>query len=222
MIVRDGRIDEGDNGMVRQTIAILTMTAIANLIVGGCSKVVNMRLDEVGVDTPKRITGVVAKSGQDVTFDQKGGEYDPSHKHIAGTTSDGRRLNKWLKDLDTVRVASSVDSAFTPNSIAAGRFHEYCRPKVDNILSVETRQSMVHKFWSGGRIDRSRRLVEGLSISGTTLRIPFDSIAYIGVKKTDWVKTGIFIGVSTALLTAAVFAAASAVIEGLNETAWLY
>ena len=180
--------------MKTQIITLVTVTAFFNLTLGGCSKVVNVRLDEVAVDTPKRIIGVVAKSGEEETFDTKGGTYEPSNRRITGVAANGERLVVPLNELDSVRVTEPASDSLSPFSIGARGFHEYIKPKKTNeIVSVETQQSVVYKFWSGCRIDQTNRVVTGLSKSMTVLRIPFDSVAFVGVKRTDWGKTSGFI-----------------------------
>ena len=189
--------------MVRQTIAILTMTAIVNLTFVGCSTVVNMRLDEVAVDTPKRITGVVSKSGEELTFDEKGGKYDPGQRRITGADADGERLIRSLKNLDIVRVVELREDSLSPLTVGARNFHDYIRPgKVDEIMSVETKNGITHKFWNFGRMDQLNRIIIGPSGTSTSLIIPFDSVAYVGVRRPDGPKTLLLVAGCLAVLTA--------------------
>lgn len=186
--------------MKTQITAFITLVTFMNLLFAGCSKVVNIKLDEVAVDTPERITGVVSKSGEEVTFDQKGGEYEPANRRITGTTTVGQHLSKSLSDLDSVRVVDPFRDDPSSISIVARNFHEFSRPEqTDKIASVETKQSAVYKFWSGGRIDPLNGVIFGLSDTRISLRIPFDSVAYVGVKRPDKVKTGLLITALTAL-----------------------
>jgi hypothetical protein len=45
--------------MTRRIVAAVTLTALVNLMIGGCSKVVNLKLDEVAVKRPNRIANAL-------------------------------------------------------------------------------------------------------------------------------------------------------------------
>jgi hypothetical protein len=71
--------------------------------------------------------------------------------------------------------------------------------QTDKLVSVATKPGATHKFWSGGRIDPLNGVIVGLSDTRISLRIPFDSVAYVGVKRPDKVRTGLLITALTAL-----------------------
>ena len=187
--------------MRTQITAPITLVTFINLLLAGCSKVVNIKLDEVAVDTPKRITGVVSKSGEELTFDEKGGKYDPGQRRITGADVDGERLIRSLKDLDTVRVVELREGSLSPFSISAQHLHEYLRPsKTDEIVNVRTLSGTTHRFWFGGRVNPLNRQILGLSMTRSSLMIPFDSVAYVGVKRPDELKTSLLIVGSLAVI----------------------
>jgi hypothetical protein len=178
--------------MLRQAVNTVTLIALVNLTFAGCSKVVNIKLDEVAVDTPKRITGVVTKSGEDVTFDDKGGKYEPVHRLINGTDVHGVPFIGSLKELDSVRVIVRAEDSLSPFSISARHLPEYLRPlKADEIVNVRTLGGTTHRFWDGGRVNLLNRQILGLSITRSSLMIPFDSVAYVGVKRPDVLKSSL-------------------------------
>lgn len=180
--------------MTRRILAVITLAALFNLTLGGCSKVVKINPEEIEIDTPKRITGVVLKSGKEVTFDSTGGDYNPAHRRISGESLDGTYLVEPLSKLDIVKAVDLAEDSLSSFSLRARNLHEYLRPKQnEKIISVITKQSIEHKFWSGCRIDPVNNAVFGLTTRDSTLRIPIDSVAFFGVKKRDWVRTTIFI-----------------------------
>jgi len=186
--------------MKTQITAVIALVTFINLLFASCSKVVNITLNEVAVDAPKRITGVVSKSGDDVTFDKKGGRYEPTFRRITGVTADGVRVAKSLKALDSVRVVDFAEDSVAPITIVAPNFHDYMSPwQTDKLVSVVTKLGATHKFWSDGRIDTLNGVILGLSDTRISLRIPFDSVAYVGVKRPDKVRTGLLIIALTAL-----------------------
>jgi hypothetical protein len=204
--------------MTRKIVSVATLAALFNLNFVGCSKVVNLTLDEVAVDTPKRITAVVTKTGEKVTFDEKGGKYDRHQRRITGADVDGERLIRSLKVLDSVRVVDLTESSLPPISIVAQNFHDYMRPcHTDKLVSVVTKLGVTHKFSSGGLIDPLDRVVLGLSTTRTSMRIPFDSVDCVRVKKTDWVKTALLLTTTTALIVVLVISSIHPSIPWDNE-----
>lgn len=192
--------------MKTQITALITLVTFINLLFAGCSKVVNIKLDEVAVDTPRRITGVVTKSGEEVTFDKKGGKYDPGQRRITGADADGERLVKSLKELNSVRVVDPTEDGLSPVSVGARYFHDYIRPrKVDEIMSVKTKNGTTHKFWNFGRINPLNRTIIGPSGNSPSLIIPFDSVACVGIRKPDGPKTLLLVAGCLAVLTALLY-----------------
>ena len=178
--------------MFRKSITLAILVAMNNLMFAGCSKVVNMRLDEVAVDTPKRITVVVTKTGEKVTFDDKGGKYEPVHRSINGTDVHGVPFIGSLKELDSVRLVDRAKDSQPPFSISARHLPEYLRPsKADEIVNVRTLSGTTHRFWDGGRVNPLNRQILGLSVTRSSLMIPFDSVAYVGVKRPDVLKSSL-------------------------------
>ncbi|MCX6833581.1 MAG: hypothetical protein NTW07_00355, partial [candidate division Zixibacteria bacterium] len=166
--------------MLRRSTIYLLLIAMSNLMFAGCSKVVNLKLDEVAVDTPKRIAGVVSKSGDEVTFDKKGGEYEPANRRIIGTSRYGERVYKPLRTLDSVRLVSVIGEDQSPVTFGAASFDEYCkRPKADKIVAVVTVGLETHKFWDRCRIDTTNRMFLGPFSTRAIPNIPFDSVAYV-------------------------------------------
>jgi len=210
--------------MKTQITALIALASFTNLLFAGCITVVKVKLDEVAVDTPKRITGAVSKTGEEVTFDKKGGEYEPAFRRITGTAEDGERFIKSLKNLDSVRVIDPAEDSLTSISIGARLFHEYIRPgKTDEIASVVTRDSATHKFWNSGQIDRRNKLILGQSDNGTTLKIPLDSVAYVGVRKQDIIKTGLcFTGCMVVLTAVALYGMGQALEHAFDDAEWPY
>lgn len=191
--------------MKTQVISSLTLIALLNLTFAGCSKVVNLRLDEVAVDTPRRITGIVPKSSENVTFDNEYGKYDRRQRRITGVSTDSLRVKESLRDLDSVRVVDLGEDSAAPISIVAQNFHGYMRPyHTDKLVSVVTKLGVTHKFSSGGLIDPLDRVVLGLSTTRTSMRIPFDSVDCVRVKKTDWVKTALLLTTTAVIVVLAI------------------
>jgi len=204
--------------MMNQTIAVLTLTALVNLTLGGCSKVVNMRLDEVAVDTPKRIIGVVGKAGDEVTFDQKGGNYEPAERLISGTSRYGEKVLKPLRTLDSVRLASPVDKGQAPVTVEAARFHGYSkRPGLDKIVAVVTTDSVTHRFWNSCRIDTLNGMFMGPFETSAQLHLPFDSVAYVKAIVPDRTGSAILGAVCAAVIGVSVFCAIVGIKRSLHD-----
>lgn len=201
--------------MLKRSTIYLLLIAMSNLMFAGCSKVVNLKLEEVAVDTPKEIIGVVSKSGEEVTFDQKGGKYEPVIRRITGTSRYGERVFKWLSTLDSVRLVSTVGDDRSPVTVGAASFEKYCkRPKADKIVAVVTVGLETHKFWDRCRIDTLNRMFLGPFQTRVIPNIPFDGVAYVKVKVPDHTAS------ATLVIVCLGVAAASAyfVIDGIRRS----
>jgi hypothetical protein len=210
--------------MMKRMLMYMLMVAMTNLTFGGCSSVVNIPLDEVKCKRPKRIDGFVTKSGEVLTFDRNGGEYEPAFKRISGKTAEGESVIKPLMGLDSVRVIVPTGDSLSPISIGARFFNEYSRPgKTDVIVSVLTKDSIAHKFWVSAEIDPQNKMIFGLSEARTSLIIPFDSVTCVGIRKPDAVKTGLLITGCLVVLTAmTIYGIRQALEHSFDNAEWTY
>ena len=207
--------------MTRKIIAAATLTALVNLTFAGCSKVVSLKLDEVAVDTPKRITGVVPKSGEEITFDAKGGDYDPAHRRIVGTERYGDQVLKPLSTLDSVRLVSAVGDGQSLISMDASRFYEYSkRPKTDKIVAVVTTNLKTHRFWDRCRIDPLNRLFLGPFETGRIPSIPFDSVAYVRARVPDHTATAFLVTMCVVTVATSVYYAIDTYRRAFDNEPW--
>jgi hypothetical protein len=173
------------------------LAAFFNTLFTGCSKVVNLPLEETYNVSHEQIVGITLKNGSEVIFDQHGGRYSPAGNAVTGVTPEGRRIEKTLRDLSYVKVIDLDADQGLPMAVDVEYFHDWrenAAPK--NIAGVVTNQGQTHKFKFGnGRIDADQKVVVGFSQEDTWIAIPFDDVAYVQTKVRDGRKTALLVGV---------------------------
>jgi len=191
--------------MIRKMIAVITLAALFNTLFAGCSKIVTVKLNETHNVSHEQIVGVTLKNGSEITFDERGGQYNPSAKTVAGVTPQGQHIEINLRDLEWLKVIDLAADAPLQMSINAKDFHGHLKqqqPKA--IVAVVTKNGESHQFMFGnGRIDARERVVYGLSGHNTVIEVPFSEVSHVKIRRFDRTKTLILVaGVLTALTVA--------------------
>lgn len=180
--------------MTRRIVAAATLTALVNLMLAGCTKNVNLELREVGQLTSRQIVGAGLKAGEEISFNQLGGQYNAATKQITGITPSGERVMFRLSELTHVTIElqnAALNDAPTRIQVEATEFASYFRNDKPLLCrSATSKQGTFYRFARpGGSFDLTARTVTGYEDGGGPITIPLDEIAYVTVSKQKTLAT---------------------------------
>ena len=90
--------------MIKHSIILITLAAIINLLLGGCTKIVNRQIHEVGDNPSTIVSTVVTTQGLEVKFDYSGGTIDTDQQVVTGLSDTGQPLSIALEDVAYLKV----------------------------------------------------------------------------------------------------------------------
>jgi len=90
--------------MIKHGIILVTLVAFTNLLLGGCTKIVNRQFHEVSDNPSANVSAVVTKQGEEVKFDRSGGTIDTEKQVVTGLSDTGQPLTIALEDMDYLKV----------------------------------------------------------------------------------------------------------------------
>ena len=94
--------------MTNRIIAVITVIAFTNLLLGGCTTIVNRQFDEVGDPSSKNVSSVVTKQGEEVKFNRLGGTIDTEKRIVTGISDTGQPVNVALDEVDHLKIRKTA------------------------------------------------------------------------------------------------------------------
>jgi len=187
---------------MKRIVSVVTLTALINLMLGGCTKTVTVSLYESGHLRHNAITGVVMKTGEQATFNERGGQFNAGRSAVTGVTADDDSSCYRLDDLSSVKTIARVSGLMMSCDIPSCVFPAYFKnPKPGKITSVLARDGLRHEFDSrGGSIDVAAGTISGYNRFKTPFSVALDDVDLVGVKKPDRLaNTLLIVGVTGAI-----------------------
>jgi len=179
--------------MMNQTIAVLTLTALVNLILGGCTRTVTVSLYESGELRHNAITGVVLKTGEQENFNERGGQFNSRHEVVSGITTHRDTADYELDELSHVKTIAWVSGLVMSCNVPSRFFPGYYKiPEPGKITYVITSDGARHVFDNrGGNVNVATRTLTGSDQFDQPYSLAWDDVDLVGVKRRDKVGTAL-------------------------------